>query len=226
MAYQDGGQSPDHRLVLASASPRRRQLLALTGWQAQVRPTQVDERQDLPTRPADLARELARRKVQAAARMAPGSVVLGADTIVVHRGEVLGKPADPDQATAMLRRLAGQEHLVLTAIALLDSGRDMLLQDLCQTTVPMAPLSDDQIAAYVSSGSPLDKAGAYGIQDQGFRLVEVERMEGCFANVMGLPLCHLVRLMGWLGLAPPREVPRACREFTAYPCRVYQEILA
>jgi MAF protein len=214
------------RLVLASASPRRQQLLALTGWRAQVRPPQVDERQDLPARPADLARELAARKARAAADpWESGATILGADTIVVHDGNVLGKPKDRAEATAMLRRLEGKEHLVLTAIALLDPNRDLLLQDLCQTTVPMAPLSAGQIEAYVASGSPMDKAGAYGIQDQNFRVVEVERMRGCFANVMGLPLCHLVRLMSWLGFEPPRDVPAACQKFTAYPCMVYQEIL-
>jgi MAF protein len=150
--------------------------------------------------------------------------VLAADTLVVHREEVLGKPADAGEARRMLQAMSGEDHRVITAICLRAAdGRTWT--DVCETIVPMRAYDAAAIERTISSGSPLDKAGAYGIQDGAFDPVAVERLHGCFANVMGLPLCHLVRTLRERGIEPPRDVPRACIEFTGYDCPVFASIL-
>jgi len=211
---------------LASASPRRRELLGLTGWAVSNLPAGVDEVPLAGETAEVLARRLALAKARAAAASPDGlAVTLGADTIVVDGGRMMGKPADAAEAAEMLERLRGGTHRVLTALALVDPRRGTELVELCETAVPMRDYTRDEVAGYVASGSPLDKAGAYGIQDGGFQPVALERLEGCFANVMGLPLCHLVRGMRRLGHVPPADVPTACQEHTAYACRVFDRIL-
>ena len=169
-------------LVLASASPRRRALLERLGLDPDVRPTDADETWPaLPVGPA--AREVAMRKARAVE--APGALVLAADTVVVLDGDVLGKPADDARAAATLRRLSGRTHHVTTGLALRHGGREAAAH--ATTAVTFAPLTEPEIAAYVATGSPLDKAGAYGIQDDAGALL-VERIEGDYFNVVGLPL--------------------------------------
>ena len=123
----------------------------------------------------------------------------------------------------MLQRLRGHRHQVYTAIALLRLADQKLVTDLCSTPVPMRSYSDAEIEAYVTSGDPLDKAGAYAIQHPGFH--PVEALAGCYASVMGLPLCHLVRSLRRLGITPPGDVPVACQTSLNYVCPVYQTIL-
>ena len=169
-------------LVLASASPRRRDLLARLGLAFEVRPTDADETwPDLPVGPA--AEAVALRKARAA--RAPGALVLAADTVVVLDGDVLGKPADAADARATLRRLSGRTHTVTTGLALGLDGRETTAS--ATTAVTFAELTDAEIAAYVATGSPLDKAGSYGIQDDAGALL-VARIDGDYFNVVGLPL--------------------------------------
>jgi len=181
-------------LVLASVSPRRRELLRLLGLTFEVSPSDIDETWRNGEAPAVHAERLAREK--AAARPVPGAAVIGADTIVVVDGEILGKPRDAADARAMLRRLSGREHVVYTGVAVARDGR--LASGIRQTTVRFHPLEDAAIAEYVATGEPLDKAGAYGIQ--GYGAVLVERIEGDYFTVMGLGLELLVELLAAVGL--------------------------
>lgn len=212
-------------LALASNSPRRRELLALGGWTFQVRPAEVDETPRSGEAPGDYVLRLAAEKARAAAalRDLPGQVVVGADTSVAVDGSILGKPADDAEATAMLRRLRGRTHQVYTGIAALRRTDGVLVTDLCTTDVPMRAYRDEEIEAYVASGDPLDKAGAYAIQHPGFR--PVEALAGCYASVMGLPLCHLTRTLRRLDLAPRDDIAAACQSALRYDCPVHRGIL-
>jgi MAF protein len=211
-------------LILASNSPRRRHLLGLTGWNFQVMPAEVDE-QPLPGEsPSDYVLRLAELKARVvAAQIDLPQLVLAADTTVTDAGEILGKPADEEEAREMLLRLRGRSHQVLTALAVLDIEQGILLKDLCVTTVPMRDYSDQEIEAYIASGDPLDKAGAYAIQHPGFH--PVEGLNACYANVVGLPLCHLVRTINRLGKQPPVDVPHACQTTLIYQCSIYTSVL-
>jgi septum formation protein len=181
-------------VLLASVSPRRRELLALLGLACEVAPSDVDETWRNGERPAAHAERLAREKV--GVRTRPAAVVVGADTIVVVDGAILGKPRDAAEAGTMLRRLAGREHEVVTAVAVAYGGRTA--SGVRQTTVRFRPLDDAMIAEYVATGEPLDKAGAYGIQ--GYGAVLVERIDGDYFTVMGLGLELLVDLLARVGL--------------------------
>lgn len=182
------------RVVLASASPRRRELLALIGLRCEVIPANIDEAWRDGEAPVAYAERLAREKSTAVARAR--AVVIGADTIVVLDGAILGKPRDAAEAEAMLRSLSGREHLVHTAIAVSFEGR--VASGIETTRVWFRSLEDRLIAEYVATGDPLDKAGAYGIQ--GYGALIVERIEGDFFTVMGLGLGRLVALLGEVGL--------------------------
>ena len=172
-------------LILASASPRRRHLLEGLGLDFTVAPSEADETWPaLPPGPA--AEEVALRKAHAVAQ--PGALVLAADTVVVLDGEILGKPADAAEASATLSRLSGRTHTVVTGLALALDGREATAHE--TTRVTFAPLTDAEIAAYVATGSSLDKAGSYGIQDEGGAFL-VSRIEGDYFNVIGLPLRRL-----------------------------------
>mgnify|MGYP001085870603 FL=1 len=210
-------------ILLASNSPRRKQLLALAGWPYRIQPAEVDET-PLPGEPAEAyVLRLAESKARAAAGSAEDGLVLAADTTVVDAGAILGKPNDADQALAMLRQLRGHSHQVLTALAVLQSRSGRLLTDVCVTDVPMRAYTEAEIEAYVASGDPLDKAGAYAIQHAGFH--PVASLAGCYANVVGLPLCHLARMLRTLGLPPQADLPQACQAALGYQCPVYEQIL-
>lgn len=214
----------DFDLILASNSPRRRTLLALTGWTFRVQPAEIDETPAPGEHPADYVRRLAEEKALAGARRAaPGSVIIGSDTTVADGLDVLGKPADPAEAIAMLRRLRARSHRVYTAVAVCRAGDAQPLSAVCAVSVPMRAYTDEEIETYVASGDPLDKAGAYAIQHAGFH--PVETLSGCYAAVMGLPLCHLTRLFRQLGLNPPADVPAACQQDLSYACPVSEIIL-
>jgi septum formation protein len=181
-------------VVLASASPRRRDLLALLGLTFDVAPTAVDESWRLGEAPEVHAERLAREKALAGRR--EGAVTIGADTIVVLDGDILGKPRDRAEAAAMLRRLSGRGHAVHTAIAVAYGTR--IAATVVATRVWFRPLTESAIAAYLDTGEPMDKAGAYGIQ--GYGAVLVERIDGDYFTVMGLRLARLVDLLGEVGL--------------------------
>ncbi len=178
-------------LVLASGSPRRRQLLEMLGIPIEVRPPHVPEVRNPGESPQAYVERLAREK----AASVPGPLVLGADTTVVVDGEVLEKPVDAADALRMLRRLQGRVHLVITAIALRTS--DSMLSATDVTAVTFRPADDDALRAYVATGEPMDKAGAYGIQGYGAALVE--RIDGDFFGVMGLPVRLVLDLLARAG---------------------------
>jgi septum formation protein len=181
-------------VVLASSSPRRRDLLGLLGIVPEVVPADIDESWRQGEAPPEHAERLAREKAAAVDR--PGAAVIAADTIVVLDGEILGKPRDALQAVSMLRRLAARIHTVHTAVAVRYGER--LASAVESTRVWLRPLDERTIAEYVATGEPLDKAGAYGIQ--GYGAVLVERIEGDYFTVMGLGLFRLVGLLRDLGL--------------------------
>jgi septum formation protein len=179
------------RLILASASPRRRELLTQAGFQFVVLAADIDESRHEGEAPADYVQRLALEKAQAIHKLHPDAVVLGADTTVVLDGEVLNKPVDPDDAERMLRSLAGREHQVHTGIAVVSGGE--YRQHIETTTVFFSQMRDTDLAHYLGSGDSLDKAGAYGIQ--GYAARWVSRIEGDFFNVMGLPIAATVKLL-------------------------------
>jgi MAF protein len=215
----------DARLSLASASPRRAELLVLTGMAFETSAADVDEAPRPGESPESLVRRLSLAKARRAAATTTGELVIAADTEVVLDGRVLGKPADREEATRMLARLRGRQHRVITAVTLLERNTGRCLTDTCETRVVMREYGDAELGAYVETDAPLDKAGGYGIQDQGFDPVDMHLMTGCYANVMGLPLCHLTRLLRSFGHRPGVDVPQACRRSTGYACTIFPTIL-
>jgi septum formation protein len=184
------------RIILASQSPRRRELLALIGLAHEVMPADLDE-SVLPNEvPTAHAERLAREKAEVIAHREPGAIVIGSDTIVVLDGDILGKPRDHDDAAATLRRLSGRTHTVHTAVAVARNGQ--LVSGVESVEVTFRPLSNEQIATYIATGEPMDKAGAYGIQ--GYGAVIVERVHGDYFAVMGLALGRLVGLLEQVGV--------------------------
>lgn len=184
----------------------------------------VDESLRPNETPAEYVTRLAEAKARAAslkARME--NVVIGADTTVADGGVILGKPADIVEAVAMLKRLRGHSHQVYTGIAALRVRDGKLVRDLCVTDVPMRAYSDAEIDTYVLSGDPFDKAGAYAIQHPRFH--PVEQLAGCYASVMGLPLCHLMRTLKQLELQPSVEIPARCQAFLNYACPITDAVL-
>jgi len=182
------------RVVLASQSPRRRELLGLIGIVHEVRPADIDESQLPGEQPRAHAERLAREKAAAIAK--EGTVTIGSDTIVVVDGDILGKPRDEDDARRMLRRLSGRAHIVMTGIAVDWNGR--LESAVEEVGVTFRRLDEHDIAAYIATREPMDKAGAYGIRGYGATIVE--GVDGDYFAVMGLPLNRTVRLLERLGL--------------------------
>jgi MAF protein len=203
-------------LILASASPRRRQILTTIGLPFQASPVDLDERPLADECPEETAVRLARLKAETAARVFPGQVALGADTVVAVGDEAIGKPTTPEQATAMLRRLRHDEHRVITAVAASrwqpSSPPPQTWQRCATTTVWMRPYSDQEIAKYVASGDPFDKAGAYAIQHPGFH--PVARLDGCFLTVVGLALPDVYAVLTEAGV----DVPTLARDILDTLC--------
>jgi septum formation protein len=209
------------RLVLASASPRRADLLRAAGIEFDVRPADIDETMDPEETPDGYVRRVAQLKAEAATRREPGRVILGADTVVLIDYRVLGKPSDEADARRMLRLLSGREHVVMTAVCLINQagpaeigpaeigqaeaghyvhqgGSKRIQTGVARTTVEFAPLSDPEIDAYIASGEPMGKAGAYAIQGLGSRFVT--RIDGSYSNVVGLPVALVYNLCRHAGL--------------------------
>lgn len=213
-------------LILASNSPRRKELLSLGGQPFVATAAEINEDPRPGEDPRDYVRRLASEKAHAVAGGLGGreALVLAADTTVVHEGRIVGKPANAGVAGAILQSLRGKAHTVFTAISIERSSDGTALSDLAETTVPMRDYTDAEIDAYVATGDPLDKAGAYAIQHAGFH--PVASMDGCLANVVGLPLCHLKRTMMKLDLTFEADLPMACQAHLAYDCPVSVDILA
>jgi septum formation protein len=223
---------PDHSvkatILLASASPRRRELIKLLGLPVDTAAADIDE-VPLPDERADaMALRLSIAKAHAVnltrvPQRSPGYITLASDTVVSLDGEPLGKPRDAADARLMLQRLRHRAHQVYTGIALIDTSSDRLVTDLAGSAVRMRDYSDEEIEAYLASGDPFDKAGAYAIQHTGFH--PADRFDHCFANVMGLPLCHVVRALRQLGVEPIGPVPALCQSYLSYQCPVFEAIL-
>jgi len=178
-------------LILASSSPRRADLLRAAGIPFEIVPVGVDESLLKLEPPGDHVRRLAREKADVAFANHPEAVVLAADTIVLVGGEIMGKPRDATDATRMLRLLSGREHEVLTGVAIV--ARRGAVVEVARTRVWVNPLTDAEIADYVATGEPLDKAGGYGIQGLGSRFID--RIQGSYSNVVGLPVALVYRLL-------------------------------
>jgi septum formation protein len=216
-------------LVLASNSPRRREILALGGWAFTVLPADVDE----TTYPGENSRAYVLRMAETKARtvsekVSPDAFIIGADTTVVDcredgSEEILGKPENPEQAVSMLSQLSGRTHQVYTAVAVLHRG-EAIRSEVCSTGVSMRDYTKAEIATYVASGDPMDKAGAYAIQHKEFH--PVASISGCYPNVFGLPLCTIVRLLSAFGVQAPNNITAECQPDIRSTCRVQQLIVA
>jgi septum formation protein len=215
MACYDSGI---RRLLLASSSPRRRQLLSLLGLPFVIKAAGVDERQLEGEAPTELVLRVSQAKALAVNGLRPDELIVAADTIVVLDDEVLGKPIDPDDAVRMLRLLRARPHWVYSGVAVWHPASRRMVRELSGSLVWMRDYADDEMAAYVESGDPLDKAGAYAIQHPEFD--PVSRVEGCWLSVVGLPLCHLVRALGQFGVVAPADMPGTCNAFSQRYCAV------
>ncbi|MBC7262929.1 MAG: septum formation protein Maf [Chloroflexi bacterium] len=218
-----GRQPKAVKLTLASASPRRRELLAALGLAFTLFPAEVEENNDADIPAKALALSLSARKAQKAACGMRDGIVIAADTIVLLAGEVLGKPRDADEATKMLHRLRGCSHMVFSGLTLVDVDNRRQWSDVVETEVWMRSYSDEEIAAYVASGDPLDKAGAYAIQYAEFR--PVAGVRGCYANVMGLPICHLYRALRAWDVEVPVRPMEACPWARVSGCTYATEVI-
>jgi len=218
-------------IILASASPRRRELFGLLRLPFVVRSVDVDETPRSGESPQMLVARLSGTKAAVArsqlvqsdevpgsrgdSRIAP-TVVVAADTVVVLGEEILGKPADAAHAAQMLQRLRGGSHQVYSAVAVVEAASGRATIRLSTTDVWMRDYSDAEMEAYINSGDPLDKAGAYAIQHSGFR--PVDHIEGCFTGVVGLPLECLVKGLADFEVVPPVDVAAVCRKWTGHDC--------
>jgi septum formation protein len=214
----------DVSIVLASNSPRRRELLAWLGLDFTVRPADVDETE----KPGEDPQVYVQRLALVKARKMSGSagfkeLVLAADTTVTDGRAILGKPKDAAEASLMLHKLRGRVHFVHTAIVVLSPASGRIEKELCSSRVRLRPFSDEEIEAYVKTGDPLDKAGAYAIQNAEF--MPVEKFKGCYASVMGLPLCHVERVLRRMGYGERKSLPFTCQKKLSYNCPIYSRVL-
>ena len=210
-------------LILASSSPRRQQLLTFLGVEFQVLTAEIDERVRPGETPKEYVSRLALSKSQAIkSSSAAGWVILAADTAVVDENQILGKPIDSLQAASMLRRLRARTHYVFTSLAVRNTMTEEVITDLCVTEVGMRSYHESEIRDYVASGDPLDKAGAYAIQNTGFN--PVQKISGCYTNVVGLPLCHLTELLKQMGIKYQEQTTIGCRTSHGYSCQLVEKI--
>ncbi len=226
------------KLMLASNSPRRHKLLSLGGWDFIKRASEIDESVLSGETPQEYVLRLAHEKALAVKQsMEQDSltdwIILAADTTVVdpnfpaERGFsesiILGKPKDAQEAMDMLMKLRDRNHRVFTGLAAYRLSDGMQVSEVVSTEVPMRNYSDDEILQYIASGDPFDKAGAYAIQHAGFR--PVQNLQGCYANVTGLPICHASRLLALLDYPALKDVSTECQRYLEYECPVYRQAL-
>lgn len=185
-------------IILASASPRRKELLCQARIPFKIRPSDVDEAVEMTGSPAEKAEMLAYYKALDVAKKTPAGIVLGADTIVVLDDVIFGKPVDDSNAFFMLSSLSGREHSVITGLALIDSAKGIVKKGHELTRVRFAKLTSEEIRYYISTGEPEGKAGAYAVQGIGAMLVE--NIQGCYTNVVGLPLMKLRKILEEFGI--------------------------
>ena len=185
-------RQPDSPVILASASPRRKVLLEQLGLTFEIIPAHIDEAMLPGETPLKHVLRLSEEKGKAVAEKHPDSIIISSDTIVVHDNKILGKPKDKEDADRMLRRLSGQTHEVISAFSICCAGKGLCVTKHEVTEVHFRELTDEDIYAYIAGGSPMDKAGAYGIQDVDAYLVN--RINGSYHNVMGFPVAHFATI--------------------------------
>lgn len=186
------------QIVLASASPRRKELLSLTGLSFTVDASDIDEQIDNTIGPHNLARQLSLKKARAKAHNYKNSIIIAADTFIVYKGHIIGKPRNAQDAVRMLTMLNGKVHSVITGFTLLDTDTEKTVSRAVETRVWFRRLTRSEITAYVKTGEPMDKAGAYAIQGTG--AVLVKRIEGDYANVVGLPVSEVIACLKRFGV--------------------------
>lgn len=210
---------------LVSNSPRRREILTWAGWQLEKVCSNGDESILESEAPEQYVQRIAELKSRVELDTASGGdFIISADTIVVHHGKILGKPRDSTDAVEMLVAMRGGAHWVMTAIAIRHAGLEKAQLELCKSKVRMRAYSDEEMQTYVDSGDPLDKAGAYAIQDRGFH--PAENFGGCMASVMGMPLCHLERLLRRSQDYEWTDWPSICQKKLEYTCPVTSRVMA
>jgi septum formation protein len=186
------------KIILASASPRRKEILRMTGLKFSVFASDYEEDLNLKLRPRALARFLSRKKAESVAHKYKNAIIITADTFIAFKNRILGKPRNAKEAGQMLRILSGKSHSVITGFTIMDTASGKILSRSVKTEVYFKKLGRQEINAYVKSGEPLDKAGAYAIQ--GLGAVFIEKIEGDFFNVVGLPLCALTASLKEFGV--------------------------
>ncbi len=200
------------RIVLASASPRRRELLAGMALDFEVIPANVPEDPLPGENPTELVQRLSRAKAEKVASGIDQGIVIGADSMVVHDGEAIGKPVDEDDARRMLRRLRGTQHQVFTGITVIDAASGRKSTESMASDITLRSFTEEEMEDSIASGTPMDKAGAYAVQDQVFR--PAQSWEGCYTNIVGLPLCRLLEMAAKLGYPLPTaksgDIPPGC----------------
>lgn len=209
--------------LLASQSPRRRELMALLGYPVQVMAANADEESVQTPDPAQNVVETAVLKAAHIAAQFSSSphtrtILVAADTTVALAGEMMNKPKDTAEARRMLQAMRGREHTVHTGFVLLDMASGRQVRGVHTALVTMRPYTDTEIEAYIASGDPMDKAGAYAIQHPDFR--PVARLQGCFLSVVGLPVCDLLQALPHFDLPPPADLPAIARAHHHYSCPV------
>jgi septum formation protein len=210
-------------LILASASPRRHELVEMLDVPFTVETPDIDESELPREAPAEYVQRLSRDKAATIAARHDEGVIVAADTTVAFKGRIIGKPRDEAEAREMLQALQGEQHRVLTGVTVQDAATGKAITDLCESKVRLRAMSEAEIEAYVESGDPLDKAAAYAIQNVEFAPVEV--VVGCPANVMGLPLCHVIRSLRRLGVSLPPSEPLDCRIQYGYYCAITERVM-
>ena len=214
----------DEPWILASNSPRRKELLGLFNHPFAIMPADVDERLLPGENPSEYVNRLAQTKAEVISSTNPETyLVLAADTTVADGDEILGKPIDKSDARRMLHQLRGRIHQVYTGISICSPRNNIQKTLLCCTNVPMRDYSDPELENYLDSGDPMDKAGAYGIQNPQFH--PVENFAGCFASVMGLPLCHFEYGLKMFSQQSEFSIAGACQNHLQYECPVFDRIL-
>lgn len=212
------------KLILGSVSPRRKELMSLGGWEFDVLPANVDESMLVDEGAREYVLRIAEEKARAVSKSTPsGSLVIAADTTVVDpEGIILAKPGHEREAYEMLDRLRGRTHQVLTGVVVLHTRDGRIDREICATKVRMRSYSDQEIQAYIASGDPFDKAGGYAIQHVEFH--PVEEISGCYANVVGLPVCKLTRLLETFGIETTAQVPKSCPSTDNEACSICEHL--
>ncbi|MBN1565399.1 MAG: septum formation protein Maf [Anaerolineae bacterium] len=215
-------------LILASQSPRRRELLGLTGLPFEVITADIDETPHAGESARDYTIRLSREKACAIINspdhtLPDHTLVLAADTTVADGDAIIGKPADAAEARSMLRQLRNRTHQVYTALTVIDATTGLGVTEIGATDVPMRDYSDDEIETYIASGDPFDKAGGYAVQNTDFN--PAPTLNGCYANVMGLPLCHVIRALRAFKIVPDVDIAARCQQHIDYDCTVFDQIL-